>query len=184
MGARKANSVQLVSERTPLPDAMIRVLDTLKDNETSYTVNKLVLETKLHRRTVEKVIDLLEQLQKYFEQTRIDVEQLNRIKIVRMQRDVGLGGLPERTQRLIVKSVYLPEPAKEQRVIAYAFMHKATSEASALELERSDTVETLVKQGQLLEEGDRFYLSDEGVTVAKGTLDLYPELAEFERQTA
>ncbi len=182
MPTRKGGSVQLLSERTSLPDAMIKVLETLKENETSYTVNRLVSETKLHRRTVEKVLGLLEQLQEYFKQTRLDVEQLNRIKIVRMQREVGLASLPERTQRLIVKSVYLPEPTKEQRVNAYAFLHNATSRGKSIELEQSDTVNTLVKQGQLLEQDGKFYLSDEGVTVAKGTLDLFPELIEFERK--
>jgi hypothetical protein len=175
----KASAVQTSPARTPFPEALMKVLETLKEKGNSFTVSRLALETRLHRRTVEKVVDLLPLLQKYLEESKITIEELNRVKLIRLQRRVGLADLPERTQKLIIRSLYYPEPSQEQMLLVHLLIRNATSPENALKLEGTNIVTKLKRQGQIIEDRGRFYLSDEGIIVARGTLDLYPELADI-----
>lgn len=168
--------IEEVLERTPFPEAMRKVMEVLNSEEHGFTISSLASKTKLHRRTVEKVVDLLTTVQKCFESSRLEVEKLNRMKVLRLNKRVGLLNLPEHTQRLILKTAYFPEPTEEQRIIAHLFLRGAVTQEKPVSLEKTPTLKKLVKQGQVIEQGGKFYLSEEGIMVARGTIDLYPEL--------
>ena len=56
---------------------------------------------------------------------------------------------------------------------------EARNPENAIYLDKTDLIEKLVKQGQILGTEGKYYLSDEGIIVANGTLNLYPELKEL-----
>jgi hypothetical protein len=53
-----------------------------------------------------------------------------------------------------------------------------------LPLNRNQTVQQLVKQGQILETDGKLFLSDEGKIVAEGALQVFPELSEMNRHAS
>lgn len=84
--------------------------------------------------------------------------------------------IPENTRRLVIRTVYYPNPSKDEIVLVHMLLNNALSPQKSLSLERDQTIQKLVKQGQIIEENGRLYLSDEGKIVAQGALTLYPEL--------
>jgi len=167
---------KIETERTSFPNAVKIILDALKKGE-GFSITHLAREANLNRRTVEKVLDLLEEIQNYFEERKLNVVQLQRTKMVQFTERSGLLSLPEELQKLIIKTAYFPSPSREEEILVYAFLKRAWSPESAIEMDPSILVEKLLKQGQFLENEDgKIYLSDEGQTVAKGALKIYPEL--------
>jgi hypothetical protein len=142
-----------------------------------FSINSLTSETGLNRRTVEKVIKLLWEIQKFFEEKKLEVIKTRKQETVRLVERVGLLSLPNNLQRLIIRTAYFPTPTREQEILVHFYLRNALSPESAIELEDSPLIEKLVRQGQIkrLDDG-RLYLSEEGRTVARGTLDIYPEL--------
>jgi len=166
-------------ERTSFPKAVKTVLDTLEKGE-AFSITHLARETNLNRRTVEKVLNLLCEVQKSFDDKRLDIMKVNKAKIVQLRRKVGLLNLPEELQKSIVRAIYFPIPSREEELLVYAYLKKAWSPENAIDLERTRIVEKLLKQGQFLEsEEKKIYLSAEGRIVAKGALKLYPELEKL-----
>ena len=100
-------------------------------------------------------------------------------KLIEVNEKTGLLELPENVQRLIIRTVYYPNPSKDEIVLIHMLLNNALSPQKSLSLERDQTVQKLVEQGQIVEENGRLYLSDEGKIVAQGALRLYPELKEL-----
>lgn len=166
-----------MGERTSFPNAMIKVLDALEKGD-GFSITSLSGEAKLNRRTVEKVIDILEHVQKHFSEKQIEVIRINNMKIVQLTKRVGLLGLPEDLQKLIIKTAYYPIPSREEEILVYLYSKGAKNPDKAIPLEKTKIVNKLLKQGQLLESGKGIYLSDEGEIITRGALKLYPELLE------
>jgi len=169
----KDDSKMLV--RTSFPEATLRILDTLTSKENMYTISSLGSETKLNRKTVEKAVGLLAEIQKRLEGLHLEIENLNRMKAIRLKR-IGMLDLPEDTQRRILRSAYFPEPTEELKVIANLYLRGAVSPEKAISLNQTSLLKKFVRQGQVIRKERKFYLSDEGIIVAKGSLDIYPEL--------
>jgi len=65
-------------------------------------------------------------------------------------------------------------------ILVYAYRREAGSPEKAVEMEKSELVTKLLKQGQLGETSvGRVFLTDEGKIVAEGALKLYPELKDL-----
>ncbi|MGA2309408.1 MAG: hypothetical protein ABSG57_07670 [Candidatus Bathyarchaeia archaeon] len=166
------------SNRTSFPEAVKTVLDTMEKKRT-LSVNALSHETGLNRRTVEKTLRLLLDVQPYFLHRSLRLVEMNHSKLIEINEKSGLLDLPENIQNLIIRTVYYPNPSKEETILTHILLKEAFSPEKAISLEKDATVRKLVKQGQVLEERALFYLSDEGKIVAEGALKLYPELKEL-----
>lgn len=166
------------STRTSLPEAVKKVLDIMEKKRT-LSVNALSQETGLNRRTVEKALELLLDVQPYFLHNKLKIVEMNHARLIEINERSGLLELPENIQRLIIRTAYYPNPSKEETVLVHMRLKEAVSPENALSLEKDATVQKLVRQGQILEtERALYYLSDEGKIVAEGALKLYPELKE------
>jgi len=176
--ASRNNSIKDDSKmpvRTSFPEATLRILDTLTSKENMYTISSLGSETKLNRKTVEKAVGLLAEIQKRLEGLHLEIENLNRMKAIRLKR-IGMLDLPGDTQRRILRSAYFPEPTEELKAIANLYLRGAVSPKKAISLNQTSLLKKFIRQGQVIRKERKFYLSDEGIIVAKGSLDIYPEL--------
>ena len=84
--------------------------------------------------------------------------------------------LPEKTQRLIIRTLYYPEPSEEGYLLAHLYLRKAVDPEHAVRMPKMKPMQKLSRQGQILESRKGIYLSQGGITVAKGSLTIYPEL--------
>lgn len=166
------------TERTSFPEAVKTILDKLEERGDGISITRLARETGLNRRTVEKALVLLTEVQEAFLEKKLDVMKVDRTKIVRL-RNTGLLGLPGNIQNLIIRTAYFPTPSREEEILVFMLLRDSVSPESAIRVERSELLEKLLRQEQVLESTDgRVFLSDEGQTVAEGSLKLYPELQE------
>jgi len=168
--------------RTSFPEAVKAVLETLK-KEKSLSVNAISRETKLNRRTVEKSLKLLLEIQPYFQEMKLGSVESDWRKLVEVKERTGLLGLPENVQRLIIRTIYYPNPSEEEIVLIHLLLNEAFSPEKALSLSQSRAGQKLLKQGQLLETDKKVFLSDEGKIVAEGALSIYPELSEINKRS-
>jgi hypothetical protein len=180
----------------------------LAEEQGPHSISGLSRDAQLHRRTVEKVIELLFELEKNWLDTyRVKLDNLDdRRRIVSLERRTGLLSYPKEAQSYIIKSKYFPIPSKETSVMTYLYLKGATTPEKAISLPEGgdreiedEVTRRLVKQGKIIEkeqereEGDEggavgssskdlFYLSKEGITIAKGALQIYPELEQELRE--
>lgn len=169
--------------RTSFPEAVKTILETLK-KEKSLSVNALSKETKLNRRTVEKTLKLLLEIQPYFQEIKLGSVQSDWRKLVEVKERTGLLGLPENVQRLIIRTIYYPNPSEEEIILIHLLLNEAFIPEKALPITQNLAVKKLLEQGQLVESKGRLYLSDEGKIVAQGALQIYPELSEINKNNS
>lgn len=170
---------KMQTERTSFPNAVKTILEKLKEGK-AYSISHLAEETNLNRRTVEKALELLTDIQKSFMKNNLDIVGMKRGKIVQLTDRRQLLGLTEELQKLIIRTNYFPTPSREEEILVFLFLKHACSPENAVSIQESGLVEKLLEQGQILESsGGLIYLSDEGQIVAKGALKLYPELKEI-----
>jgi hypothetical protein len=171
------------TSRTSFPEAVKTVLEVLK-KERSLSINALSRETGLNRRTVEKALRLLLEIQPYFQEIKLNPVQADWRKFGAVSERTGLLELPENVQRLIIRTMYYPNPSEEEILLIHLFLSEAFSPEKSLALRKDQAVQKLVDQGQLVEENRKVYLSDEGKIVAQGTLKIYPELLQLSKNTS
>ena len=169
--------------RTSFPEAVKVILETLK-KEKSVSVNALSKQTKLNRRTVEKSLKLLLEIQPYLQEINLGSVESDWRKLVEVKERTGLLGLPENVQRLIIRTIYYPNPSEEEIVLIHLLLNEAVSPEKALSLDESRAIQKLVDQGQILQKTGKLYLSDEGKIVAQEALQVYPELNEINRHSS
>lgn len=164
------------SGRTSFPEAVKAILDTLEKGG-DFSISGLAQATNLNRRTVQKAVALIEEVQRILLERRLEVTELHGAKVVQTKKNLGLLSVPEQIQNLIIRTAFFPTPSREEEILVYAFLKKAISADTAIRKDRSPLIRKLLKQGQLGETEDgRIYLSEEGLFIAKGALSLYPEL--------
>ncbi len=164
------------STRTPLTEACRIILRSLKEVGKPVTVSELVRMTKLNRKTVDKCTEFLQLIQKELEHNKIVLNEMNHLKLMKLEPRVGMLSLPEKTQRLIIRTLYYPEPSEEVYLLVHLYLRKAADPEHATSMPKTKSMRKLIKQGQILESRKGMYLSSEGITVAKGALATYPEL--------
>ncbi len=161
--------------RTPFPEATRIILKTLATKDRPFTISSLETETGINRKTIEKAIELIAEWQRLTKGFHLEVEKLNRIKMIRLRKK-GLLSLPEDAQRRILRTEYFPKPSEEDMILIHLYQKDATTEKRSISLETTPILRKLLKQGQIIRKKGKFYLSDEGSIVAKGAMRLYPEL--------
>jgi len=169
--------------RKSFPEAVITVLEVLK-KEGSLSVNALSKEAKINRRTVEKSLKLLMEIQPYFQEMKVASVETNWRKLVEVKERTGLLGLPENVQNLIIRTMHYPTPSQQEIILIHLLLNSAFSSEKAIALNRNKSVQLLIKQGQILEADSKLYLSDEGKIVAEGALQVFPELNEMNRHAS
>jgi hypothetical protein len=166
--------------RTSLDEACKDVLGLLAKNQMPYSISGLARKTGLHRQTVEKCVELISTLEdKWLENYKLKLVNVDRKRIVALEKRMGLSSYPQQIQELILRSVYFEMPSPETSLLVNLYLKDATSGTSGIPVVDDPIVTRLLKQGQLLKAGNRVYLSDEGMTVAKGALKIFPFLEEY-----
>jgi len=164
------------SARTTLTDACRRILQCLKEAGKPVTVSELVRMTELNRKTVDKCAEFLQAIQKELERNKIVLNKMDHLKLIKLEPRVGMLSLPEKTQRLIIRTLYYPEPSEEVYLLVNLYLRKALDMGHAGSMPKTKFLQKLIRQGQILESRKGIYLSPEGIKVAKGALAIYPEL--------
>jgi hypothetical protein len=156
------------------------ILKRLTERQKLYSMTRLAKESKLHRNTVEKCIELFLNLEKLgLEDYRIKRESVDNKKIIFLERRTGLLSFPEDIQNLIIKLRYYPVPSEEGTILVHLFINNAISPTNALKLGNNEKFNKLIDQGQIKRSRNGIYLSDEGIIVAKGILKIFPDLEKI-----
>lgn len=166
--------------RTDFPTAVQKIYRVLENGE-PFTLNRLSQETKLNFRTVKKAIDFIQINQKSFLEKAVEVSSASdNLTIVRVRSRSGLGFYPESIQKLIIKTSYYPTASREEEILAYLLMANATDDRRAVNLSEDRKLRELVEAEHITKTLDGgYYLTPDGQMIAKGALDLYPELREI-----
>jgi hypothetical protein len=153
----------------------------LAKEQKPYSISGLAQNTGLHRQTVEKCIELLTALEaNWLENYRVKLVNVdNKRKFVTLEKRTGLLSYPEHIQQLILRAVHFEMPNPETQLLVNLYLKDARTAGKGIKVGDDPIVTRLIKQGQLLKSGDRAYLSDEGVIVAKGALKIFPFLNEY-----
>lgn len=162
--------------RTSLSDACEYVLKLLASTERPYSINSLAHESRLHRKTVEKCLNLLWNLQSnWLEDYRLKIHNVDNKKIVEVEKKTGLLSYPEEVQNLVIKLRHFSYPSFESCQLLNLYLKHATTPQRSI-LEQNPLVEKLIKQGHIKKSNRGIFLSKSGITIAKGILKTYPEL--------
>lgn len=162
--------------RTPLTDACEYVLKSLTKTEKPYSISSLARESNLHRKTVEKCVYLLLNIQKnWLDEYRLKVHDVDNKKIVQVEKRTGLLSYPDEVQNLVIKLRHFPHPSLETCQLLNLYLKHATTLHTSIS-EKNPLIEKLVKQGHIRKSDRGVYLSKSGITIARGVLKTYPEL--------
>ena len=164
------------SARTSFTEACRMMLQSLREAGRPVSLSDLVRMTDLNRKTVEKCAQFLQVVQKELERNKIVSHAMNHKRLLTLEPRVGMLSLPEKTQRLIIRALYYSEPTEELYLISNLYCRKAVNPGHAVSMPKTKMMRKLIKQDQILESTKGVYLSPEGITIAKGSLRIYPEL--------
>ena len=165
--------------RTDFPSAVYRTLEVLKDGE-SYTQNKLAQKADLNSRTIHKILILLSDVQLALREKEINISEMENAKVIRMNERSGLASFPDNVQSLILKTIYHPTTSREEEILTHLLLANALDEKSAITIPKDKILSELIDAEFVSKTSkDKFYLTSDGKTIAKGALKLYPELKEM-----
>ena len=116
----------------------------------------------------------------YLDNYRLKVNIIDKKKVIELERRTGLLSYPLEIQRFIIKTQHFPLPTSEGYALVYLYLKDATSPSKAIPIDtqvENEVLERLLRQGQIKETPkSEYYLTDEGIVIAKGTLRIFPEL--------
>lgn len=165
--------------RTDFSSAVTKTLEILRDGE-MYTQNKLAQKTDLNSRTIQKVLILLDDVQSALREKEIGITVMENAKVIRMSERSGLASFPEKVQSLILKTIYHPTTSREEEILTHLLLTNALDEKSAITIPKDKILKELIEAEFVSKTtNNRFYLTSDGKTIAKGALKLYPELREI-----
>ena len=170
-----------MKSRTSIVDALHIVLEILKSGE-PFTLNKLARESDLNFRTVKKVIDVLQSSHSSFSGKQLEVSDLDSTTIIQLKEKTGLLLFPETIQNLIIKTNHYPVASRDEEILVYMFLKKATEPRNAIHIPETKMIEELVEAEHVGKIGNKFYLTEDGAYIAKGALELYPELKSISEE--
>ncbi len=178
-GSERKDDNSTEAGRTSFAQACETVMKILAEQKKPFSISGIAKESRLHRKTVEKCIELLSNLEsKWLDDYRLALHTVDNRKIITLERRTGLLSYPPEIQKLILRAQHFPMPSSETYVIINLYLQDAKSEKQSVLLEENEVVERLVMQGQIVKSITGFYLSEEGITVAEGALELYPFLKQ------
>jgi len=176
---RKESDNSAESSRTSFAEACETVMKVLVEQQKPFSISGIAKESKLHRRTVEKCIELLANLEsKGLEDYKLALHTVDNKKIITLEKRTGLLSYPLDIQKIILRAQHFPMPSSETYQIVNLYLRDAESEKTAMVVEENEVLKKLVKQGQVIASKNGFYLSEEGIVVAEGALELYPFLKQ------
>jgi len=162
--------------RTDFPTAVQSILHVL-EGRNPYTLNKLAYETGLNFRTVKKAIDLLKASQTTFFDNSLEVSSMDNVTVIRLKEKSGLAFYPENIQHLIIRTSYYPTTTREEETLVYLLLQNAISDKTAINIEQDGIVGGLIEAEHIAKTNDgMYYLTKDGIVIAKGAIKLYPEL--------
>jgi len=165
--------------RTDFSTAVTKMLDVLKDGEV-FTQNKLAQKTALNSRTIQKILIHLNKIQSILKEKEIDIVALKNVTVIRMKEKSGFASYPENIQKMIIKTVYYPTTSREEEILAHLLLLDATMKKSAVSIPEDKILKELVEAEHVAKtKEEKFYLTSDGILIAKGALKLYPELKEI-----
>ena len=167
-----------MKSRTNIVDALHTVLEVLRSGE-AFTLNELARKSGLNFRTVKKIIDILQSSQNSFFEKQLGVSSLKSTTIIQLKEKTGLSMFPEAIQNLIIKTSHYPAASRDEEILVHLFLQKATRPENAAYLPENRMVGDLVDAEFVGKAGNRFYLTKDGAYIAKGALELYPELEDM-----
>src|SRR5487761_358765 len=96
-------------------------------------------------------------------------------------KQMGLLGLPQDVQMMLIRTKYFPQPSREQEILTHLYLRGAFQKDSAVNLMEDETVKKLEKTENIehSEKESGFFLTDIGKNVAEGTMEIYPELKKM-----
>jgi predicted transcriptional regulator len=175
------NEHQMVRQRTDFPSAVQQVIEVLSDGR-PYTLNKLAQESNLNFRTVKKAVELIERTQTTLKSKRVEVSATSENHtVVQAREKSGFASLPEDVRRMVIKAIY-PSVTEEEKILAGLLRRGAISEKTAVAIPEEPALLRLVEAEHVNKakgEAKRYYLTNDGQMIAKGALQLYPELQEL-----
>lgn len=164
-----------MKSRTSIVDALHIVLGILKSGE-PFTLNKLAKESDLNFRTVKKIIDVLQSSHNSFSGKQLEIIDLESTTIIQLKEKTGLLLFPETIQNLIIRTNHYPTASREEEILVHLLLKKALEPDNAVYLPEGKMIEELVEAEHVGKIGNKFYLTGDGRYIAKGALELYPEL--------
>ncbi len=89
---------------------------------------------------------------------------------------------------MIIRSAYFPAPSREEEILTHLLLRHATQKGSAFDLGAIGSIkeflEPLLRQGQIASVENHYFLTDDGAIVARGAIELYPELGQPPKKQA
>jgi len=151
-----------------LPSEIVDELYTaLESSDTgALSINEVSELTKLHRKTVNRYVELIEEIQRM---PHLEVIKSRRTTLLRIG---GLLSLPDEEQKRIIKAHY-PSPGEDTRFLIELYRKGVISSERSVKLKDSKLVRELMKREQIEKKGGRVYLTDLGKTIALGAIDIY-----------
>lgn len=169
-------SSDYMRKRTDFVTAVRNTLNVLKTGE-PYTLNKLSEETHLNFRTVKKILEVLESNAELVSGKTLDVSIFDKLTIVRMKEKTGMTSYPPHIQNMIIKTTHYPTPSREEEVLVHLFLKNAFGTSSAINITEDNVLRELVDAEHVGKtKKHTYYLTSDGKYIAKGALELYPEL--------
>ena len=164
-----------MKSRTSIVDALHTVLGVLGSGE-PFTLSELARKSDLNFRTVKKIIDILQSSHDSFSGKQLEVSNLKTTTIIQLKEKTGLSMFPQAIQNLIIRTSYYPVASRDEEILVHLLLQKATKPENAAYLPEGRMVEDLAEAEYVGKIGGRFYLTGDGAYIAKGALELYPEL--------
>ncbi len=165
--------------RTDFATAVQKTLEVLRSGE-AYTQNGLAEVTGLNFRTVQKILAHLANVQSCLKDNVIDIASLDNSKVIRMKEKGGLASFPENIQKMIIRSLYHPTISREEEILVHLSIRDAVSTNSAVSMPEDAVLKELIGAEHVIKTKDhRYHLSEDGAVIARGALELYPEIRKM-----
>lgn len=168
-----------MKKRTDFVTAARKTLEILKTGE-PYTLNRLSEEAHLNFRTVKKILEVLDSNAKLVSGKTLDVSVFDNLTVVRMKEKTGLSSYPQNIQNLIIKTMHYPTPSREEEILVHLLLEDALTTSSAISISEDTILQDLLEAEHVGKTKDgKYYLTSDGKYIAKGALELYPELQKM-----
>lgn len=148
-------------------DVIEDIVDIIAEAEEPLSTREIAKKKSLDWEATDKYLTMLSKIARRGT-VKLVAEKPN-VKLWKFERK------PEERRRYL-REKYFPEPEEEDFLYAEMLKAKATSPETAIRLKETPLLKQQLDHGQIAKAGGRYYLTDEGVKVAEGTLKLYPEL--------
>lgn len=163
-------------ERTDLVSAYAKVISTLKEGH-PYTLSGLSTETGLNPRTIKKSIELIKISEDFCRTLQIEISHIKKMYLLQAKPRGGLTRLPDNIQNLLIRNAYFPTVSREEEILVHFHLKNAITPEKAIDIPEDHILSELIDAEYVAKTSDKkFYLTQDGQMIAKGALEIYPEL--------